>query len=146
MKRVAVCLGILLLPAGSMAAYLDPEVISNDGKKMVFEFRGGAGEPTRQITYVFQQGNTVKKTREWVKDTVDELDDVRSVSSKPEFQIGQVVTRLNRTAAIRAAKEVWQEKLARYIAVKDAGISEAAVELAALLADLKATYQDGFLN
>lgn len=140
------CLGILLLPAGSMAAYLDPEVISNDGKKMVFEFRGGAGEPTRQITYVFQQGNTVKKTREWVKDTVDELDDVRSVSSKPEFQIGQVVTRLNRTAAIRAAKEVWQEKLARYIAVKDAGISEAAVELAALLADLKATYQAGFLN
>ncbi len=129
-----------------MAAYLDPEVISNDGKKMVFEFRGGAGEPTRQITYVFQQGNTVKKTREWVKDTVDELDDVRSVSSKPEFQIGQVVTRLNRTAAIRAAKEVWQEKLARYIAVKDAGISEAAVELAALLADLKATYQAGFLN
>lgn len=136
---------ILLVPSVTLAAYDDPDIISNDGKQMLLEFKGNAGEETRTSKFVFQNGTTVKKAREWVKDTVDELDGVRSSASLPAFQPGQKLTRLNRTAAVRAAKELWNEKLSRYLQVKDSGILATATELAAMKADLEATYQSGFL-
>lgn len=144
MKILWMCL-MLVLPSVAMAAYQDPVITSNDGKQMVFEFTGNAGEPTKSVTYIVQSGTTKKAVREWVKDTIDELDGIRSASSLPDFQTGQTLTRLNRTATVRAARDLWREKLSWYLFAKDSGIAAAASDLAAMKADLEATYQAGFL-
>lgn len=136
---------LMLVPAVGWGAYLDPQVLSNDGKQIVFQFAGDAGEESKIVRYVLQQGTTFKAVREWVKDTVDELNGIRTAAALPGLAVGSTVTRLNRTAALRAAKELWNEKLARYLQVKDSGLVASAAELAALKADLEATYQAGFL-
>lgn len=144
MRILLLCV-LLLVPSVARAAYLDPVIISNDGKAIIFQFSGDAGEPIKTITYVVQAATTQKAVREWVKDTVDDLNGIRSAATLAALQPGQTVARLNRTAAARAAKDLWNEKLARYLYVKDSGIAAAATELAALKADLETTYQSGFL-
>lgn len=134
-----------LVPAVSFAAYQDPTIISNDGKQIVFQFSGDAGEDIKTMTYVVQSSTTQKAVREWVKDTIDELNGIRSAATLPALQPGQTVARLNRTAAARAAKETWNDKLARYLYVKDSGLAASAAELAAMKTDLETTYQAGFL-
>lgn len=150
MKIVAQLLTLVLLLlffcSSSFAAYLDPIVISNDGKEVIFQFSGDAGEPVQRMPYTVQPGTNMKIVREWVKDVVTDLDGKRAGSSLAGLQQGQTVTRLNRTAAVRAAKELWNEKLARYLYVKDAGIAASATELAAMKTDLETTYQAGFLT
>lgn len=147
MRGLFICLGLLfLVPSLALSAYLDPVITSNDGKRIVFEFAGDAGEATETLTYVVRPGTTKKAVREWVKDTLDELDGRLAAAKLPDFAVGQSVTRLNRTAAVRAAKEVWNDKLARYLYLQSSGITAAAGELAAMKADLEATYQAGFLT
>ena len=144
MRMLLLCL-LLIVPSVARAAYLDPVIISNDGKQIIFQFSGDAGEPIQKITYVVQAATTQKVVREWVKDTIDDLNGIRSAATLAALQPGQTVARLNRTAAARAAKELWNEKLARYLYVQASGIAAAATELAALKADLETTYQSGFL-
>lgn len=143
MRSLLLCL-LLLVPSVTLAAYQDPVIISNDGKQVVFQFSGDAGEPIKTITYVVQATTTQKAVREWVKDTIDELNGVRSAASLAALQVGQTVARLNRTAAARAARELWYEKVEHYRQLKDLGIAAAASDLATLKADIEATYQAGF--
>lgn len=142
---------VLFLPSTVLAAYQNPTVVSNQRQSngtvlITFAFSGNAGEPTVTRGFVVTQGTTAVGVRNWIDDTIQELDLVRTAETLPAIQPGQTVSRLARVVPARTAKQIWQEKLDRYIHVKDAGITAASAELATLKADLEATYQNGFLG
>lgn len=150
MRRLVMCLAVLLVPSLAPAAYQNPTVLSMErkadgGGHIIFQFAGNAGEPIVTRTYVIQSGSTLAGVRNWVDDTINELNLVQAAAVLPGLQQGQTVPRLARVNPARAAKELWNEKVARYGQLKDLGIAAAAADLAALKADIEATYQAGFV-
>ncbi len=149
---IALFLSLLLfLPSVSFAAYQNPTVVSNERQgngfpKIIFRFTGNAGEPTATRAFVVSSSTTATSLRNWIADTIDELDLMHTAGTLAILQPGQTVPRLNRTAVTPTAKQIWVEKLSRYLAVKDAGITAASTDLAAMKADLEATYQAGFIQ
>lgn len=140
----------ILLPTWSFAAYQNPTIISNDPiaggfTRIGFLFTGNAGEPQVRKDFVINETTTAASLRNWVDDTIKQLDALRTAATLPALQVGQTITRLARTNPTPTAKQVWGGKLRRYMEVKDAGITAAASELSSLKADLEATYQAGFL-
>lgn len=153
MKRLALLGALLLAPSLAMAAYQNPTVEAVDRKSdggghIVFKFTGNAGEPVVLRTYVINAATTATAVRNWVDDTLNELNLVQTASTLPALQQGQTVTRLARVTPARAAKEVWNEKAERYKFFKDLGLTSptAVNDLNALLADINATYQAGYVN
>ena len=148
MRALVFC--VILMPSLASAAYQDPEVesIQNDANGLVrinVVFRGNAGEPDVRMPYTVRAGTTLRNVREWAKEIIDNLDAIRSAAALPALQPGSSIPRVNRINPARAAREIWEEKLNRYLRIKDAGITAGASELAAIKADLEATYQAGFL-
>ena len=151
MKTLIVVACLLLFPSLSFAAYQNPTVVSNarqsNGTVMItFAFAGNAGEPTVTRGYVVSQGTTATAVRNWIDDTIKELDLVRTAETLAALRPSQVVPRLARPADVPPAKRVWLQKLATYLQVKDAGIAAIAADVAALKADLEATYVSGYLG
>lgn len=149
MKRLALLGALLLAPSLAMAAYQNPTVVSMErqadgGGYILFRFSGNAGEPAVTRTYVIHSATTATAVRNWVDDTLNELNLVQTAATLPALQQGQTVTRLARVTPVRAAKEVWNEKVVRYAQLKDLGIAAAASDLATLKADIEATYQAGY--
>lgn len=152
--KILLTLGaVLVLPLPGFAAYQNPTVVSNQPQssgfvKVVFQFTGNAGEPTREREYLVRPNTTAIHLRNWVADTRAELDLLHTASIIPSLQTGQTVTALARVIPSPTAKEVWNEKHDRYRKYKDSGLLGAtyASNLAALKADLEATYQAGFLD
>lgn len=131
-------------------AYQNPRVISNDRidngfARIGLMFSGNAGEPDVRKDFTVNDTTTATSFRNWVDETIRQLDGLRTAATLPALQVGQVITRLARTTPAPTAKQVWQSKLHAYMEVKDAGITAAAAELAAMKADLESTYQSGFL-
>jgi hypothetical protein len=152
MKLLLIALWVLL-PSMGWAAYLNPEIEQNalqpNGMvKLTLVFRGDAGEPDVRRELLVRPGMTFQQGRYFVDDTIRELDAARTASNVPQLQPGQTITRLVRPAAVPTAKQAWRTKFNAYMAAKDAGLTNAtmATDLAALKADLEATYQTGFLN
>lgn len=142
---------VLFLPSTVFAAYQNPTVVSVERKadgsgNIVFQFTGNAGEPVITRIYSISSNSTIVGVRNWVDDTIIELNLVQTAAVLPGLQAGQTVIRLPRTNTPQTPKQIWQEKLARYLYVKDAGIVAATSELATLKSDLEATYQSGFLG
>lgn len=131
-------------------AYQNPTVISNDPiaggfSRIGLLFRGDAGEPDVRKDFSITESTTAQSFRNWVDETIRQLDGLRTAATLPALQVGQTITRLARTAPALTAKQTWQAKFSRYLEVKDGGITAAAAELAAMKSDLEATYQAGFL-
>ncbi len=154
-KFVSICFAALSLvgifSSISFAAYQNPTVVSNarqaNGTVMItFAFAGNAGEPTVTRGYVVSQGTTATAVRNWIDDTIKELDLVRTAETLAALQIGQTVPRLARPADVPTAVRVCAEKLSDYLRVKDAGITAMAPEIAALKADIEATYVAGCMR
>lgn len=152
MRKVGVLLVGMLLGVSSVghAAYQNPTVISNDPiaggfSRIGLLFTGNAGEPQVRKEFIINETTTATSFRNWVDDTIRQLDGLRTAATLPALQVGQTVPRLVRAAPVPTAKRIWQGKLSRYLEVKDAGIVAAAAELAAMKADLESTYQAGFL-
>ena len=142
---------LLFVPSVGFAAYQNPTVIANERQangfpRITFQFTGNAGEPTAVRSYVISASTTAAALRNWIADTIDELDLMHTAGTLSILQPGQTVPRLNRAVVTPTAKQIWVEKLSRYLAVKDAGITAASADLAALKADLEATYQAGFIQ
>jgi hypothetical protein len=144
---------VLLLPSISFAAYQNPTIVANNatpdgGGNVVLSFAGNAGEPTVSKTYVIQQGSTFQNFREWVDDTIVELNKLFAAKTLPGLQAGQTVTRLARVTPAPTPKQIWKEKHERYVQYKNSGITSAAftTDLNNLKADLDATYQNGFID
>lgn len=150
MNVLAILVSVLLFPLISEAAYLNPTVVSNDQidggfSRIGLMFTGNAGEPQVRKDFVITDTTTATSFRNWVDETIRQLDGLRTAATLPSLQVGQVIPRLARTTPAPTAKQVWQAKLHAYMEVKDAGITAANAELAAMKADLESTYQSGFL-
>lgn len=150
MHVLIVLLGIFLAPSFVLAAYQNPTVVSNQRQAngtvlLTFAFAGNAGEPTVTRGYVVTQGTTPTVVRNWIDDTIKELDLVRTAETLPSIQPGQTVTRLAKSPSVPTAQQVWLQKLATYLRVKDSGIAATNADLATLKADLETTYQAGFI-
>ena len=151
MKRLLIACILSLIPAWVFAAYQNPTVLENNrqadgGGVILFEFTGNAGEPTVQRRFVVQPNATVTSLRNWVDDTIAELNLLQTARTLPSLQPGQTVTRLARTTPPPTAKQVWLDKLRRYLDLKNSDITAAASAISALKADLEATYQAGYLD
>lgn len=151
-RMVLVIAGLLSgFPSMGWGAYQSPTVVSNERQptgfvRLGFLFTGDAGEPTVRREYTIGPSTTAAKLRNWVDETIQELEQLYTVSRLPSIQPGQTIPRLARVDPTPTGKQVWLEKFRRYLRVKDSGIVAVAGDLAALKADLEATYQPGYLD
>lgn len=144
------CLLILLIPSVSLAAYDNPTVLANERKGngtvlITFAFTGNAGEPTVTRGYTVTLGTTAAAVRNWIDDTIKELDLVRTAETTPALQPGQTVPRLAKVPPVLSAKQIWNRKYSIYQRFQNSDIAALAADRATLKADLEATYQAGFL-
>ena len=153
MYAVMLMLIVLLFPSAGFAAYNSATVVSNelkeDGRtRLVFRFTGNAGEPSVIREYFVNASSTATVLRNWVDGIINELNLMRSAATLPALQIGQTVTPLAPTApAAPTAKQIWLGKVDRYNRFVGLGLTgTAATDLAALLADINATYVTGYLQ
>lgn len=151
MRTLATLIMLIFLPSMALAAYQNPIVVSNarqaNGTVLItFAFAGNAGEPTVTRGYVVSSGTTATLVRNWIDETIKELDLVRTAETLAALRPGQTVTKLAKTPDVPPAQRVWLQKLSTYLQVKDSGLSAIAVDLAALKADLEATYVSGYLG
>ena len=150
MRTLLVAL-LMLAPSLAMAAYQNPTVVSNQRQAngtvlITFAFSGNAGEPTVTRGYVVSQGTTATAVRNWIDDTIKELDLVRTAETLPALAPDQVVPRLARVTPAKAAKQAWREKFELYLRIKDSGVAAIASYVTALKADIEATYLAGYLD
>lgn len=150
LARFFVLITLLAGPTIGHAAYNNPtiesrEVQPNGYMRIIFRFTGNAGEQDVRIPFVLRPGMTDQEVRWWVDDTIVSLDAAMVTANRPAAQVGQTVPRLARPA--KTAKQIWQQKLSRYLALKDSGLTGApATALAAMKTDLETSYQAGFLD
>lgn len=151
--RILIACILALLPATSFAAYQNPKVLdligqSDGGITALLEFTGDAGEPTVQKKFTVQPGTTKQSFREWVGDTIAELNKLSTIRKIPEIQIGQIVIPLAKTSPAAPAKQVWIDKFERYKSCSSVALSSAAynTDCAAIKTDLESSYQAGFIN
>lgn len=143
----------VLVPSWGWAAYQNPTVISNERQndgyvKLRFRYVGNAGEPTVERDYLVQHHSTATALRNWIDDTINELDLLHTATSLPALQPGQTIPRLARTPRALTLKEAWIADFTWYLQIKDAAtnIPVLAAPIAAMEADLNTRYQAGYLD
>lgn len=142
----------LLIPSLAQASYTTGAVFSNEPQangstRLVFRFTGDAGEPAVTREYFINASSTATVLRNWVYSTLAELNLMRTASTLPALQVGQTVPPLAPAgAAAPTAKQVWLNKVDRYLYFLGVGLTgQASADLAALKADIDATYAAGYL-
>ena len=142
---------LLLLPSVSLAAYQDPfietsQTLPNGLVKIDVVFNGNAGEPSIKTSYLMKPGANFNDVRRWAKDTIDDLDSVRTSAAVPGLQPGQTIQRLARVNPAKAAKQAWNEDFSLYLRIKDSGITALASVITTLKARIEANWQAGYLD
>lgn len=137
----------LMVPSLGWAAYQNPTITANtkqaDGSiRLTFRFTGNAGELVVNRDYQVNADTTAVAVRNWVDDTIKELDFLQTAASLPSVQPGQTVTRLARTAPTPTACQVWTQKFFRYMGLKDSGLAGTTLanNITTLKTDLESTY------
>jgi hypothetical protein len=152
---ILILLAILFTPSLSFAAYNSSTVISNelkeDGRtRLVFRFTGNAGEPAVVREYIVNSNSSIASLRNWVYGQITELNLMRTASTLPSLQSGQIVAPLqpvDPTPPTPTARQIWLSKVTQYKQFASMGLTgTAATDLAALLADINATYVTGYLQ
>ena len=106
MKKLLLVLSFLtLMPSMSWAAYQNPRIVAREVLpegfvRLSFIFTGNAGEPDVRRTYVVNPLTTAAILRNWVDDTIQELDRLHTAATIPSLQLNQIVTRLARVAPV----------------------------------------------
>lgn len=123
---------------------------SDSSYVITVEFVGNAGEPAirRQRTLSTESGADI---RTWAHGVMTELNGKRTSYTTVLGLLNQTFTTLAPAApaapAAPTAKQVWLNKVERYKQFAGMGLTGTAVtDLAALLADINATYVTGYLQ
>lgn len=112
--------------------------------RIVVEFTGNAGEPTVRLEYYVTPTDTAQTIRRWAIEQAKNLGDVKSIADS--LTVGQSINLTPITPSAATAEEIWRAKVARYVRMKDLGLSgQAVTDLAALKADIEATYLSVYL-
>lgn len=112
---------------------------------LIVEFVGDAGEPAVRRPYTWGGDDTKLAMRQWVTEQKRQLNGKRTVST---VLVGDVLASVSPAAptAAEIAESLWRSKAARYERLAGLGLTgQAATDLAALKADLAATYLTGYL-
>lgn len=113
---------------------------------MILQFTGNAGEPAVRREYRAGRTTTPTELRQWAFGVVAELNDKRSAYTTAVGAVGQNLTTLAPSASVPTAQTIWREKVNRYHAVQGLGLAgQIATDLAALKADIEATYDSSYL-
>lgn len=119
----------------------------NDDRKVriVVEFIGNAGEPTVRREYYIAATDTLQSVRQWAIAQAASLAAVKTVADN--LTVGMSVNLTPITPAAPTAQQVWAAKVSRYLVGKNLGLTgaTAAADLAALKADIEATYLTAYL-
>ena len=149
--QIALIILLVIFPAASFAAYQNPTVLAkakqSDGTLIVtFSFAGDAGEPTVTRGYAITRSTTATAVRNWIDDTIVELELIDTATNIPALQINQTVQRLARVEPTPPPKRVWRNALHFYLQAKDSGLAAIATDLATLKTWLENNYQTGYLT
>lgn len=129
----------------NLATLVQKDPPSEDRRvRIVVEFSGNAGEPVVRREYYVTSNDTTQSIRRWAIEQAKNLGDVKTVADA--LTVGQSVnlTPINPPAA--TAEEIWRSKVARYTRMQNLGLTgQAATDLAALKADIEATYVSAYL-
>jgi len=116
-----------------------------DGRvQITVEFTGNAGEPAMRRQMFVGPTDTGQSIRRWCIEQAKNLGDVKTIADS--LTVGQSInlTPINPPAA--TPEEIWRAKVVRYARMKDLGLTgQAATDLAALKADIEATYVSTYL-
>lgn len=112
--------------------------------RIVVEFTGNAGEPAVRREYYVNAADTTQTIRRWCIEQAKNLGDVKTVADA--LTVGQSVNLTPINPPTPTAEEVWRAKVARFNRMRELGLSgQAATDLAALKADIEATYVTAYL-
>lgn len=155
MKKLLIIISMFLcMTATVYANYTTATVISNelqnDGKtRIVVSFSGDAGEPIVLREYFIPSNGTMKLARQWTYTTLVELNTMRTASTLPGLQVGQIINPLNPSIA-PTAMEVWFGKYRQYLSMKiavDSGILLSTnTEFVNLKNDVITTYDPSYAS
>lgn len=112
--------------------------------RLVIEFTGNAGEPVVRREYYVTATDTGQTIRRWCIEQAKNLGDVKTVADA--LTLGQSINLTPINPPAPTAEEVWRAKVGRYQRMVGLGLSgQAATDLAALKADIEATYVTAYL-
>lgn len=131
--------------AYNTAALVQKDPPSEDRRvRLVIEFTGNAGEPIVRREYYVTAADTAQSIRRWCIEQAKNLGDVKTVADS--LTVGQSINLTPITPPAATAEEIWRAKLARYRTLAGLGLTgQAATDLAALKADIEATYVTAYL-
>lgn len=131
--------------AYNLATLVQKDPPSEDRRvRLVVEFTGNAGEPVVRREYYVSASDTTQTIRRWCIEQAKNLGDVKTVADA--LKVGQSINLTPITPPAPTAEEVWRAKVARFNRMRELGLSgQAATDLAALKADIEATYVSAYL-
>lgn len=110
------------------------------------EFTGNAGETPVSQKYILGPSDTALTMRAWASQMAASLNSVKTFAGN--LAVGQSISVTPippPSDPVPTAKDIWLEKARRYQRVADLGLAgQFATDLAALKADLEATYVTGY--
>lgn len=117
----------------------------SDGRvQITVEFTGNAGEPPMRRQMFVGPTDTTQTIRRWCIEQAKNLGDVKTVADS--LTVGQSINLTPIATPAATAEEVWRAKVARFNRMRELGLSgQAATDLAALKADIEATYASAYL-
>lgn len=143
---------LMVVPTVGQAAYNRAEIKTvnkqqNGMIRWTFEFTGNGGEEPKQREFLVMPGTTVALVRNWVDETMTELDQLYTIGNLASVQPGQVVPRLARVPSAPTAKDIWMGKVLNYDrSCTNSFVGAVATACASLKSDIESTYQAGFLQ
>lgn len=116
-----------------------------DGRvQITVEFTGNAGEPAMRRQMFVGPTDTAQSIRRWCIEQAKNLGDVKTIADS--LTVGQSINLTPITPPATTAEEIWRAKVSRYQRLAGLGLTgQAATDLAALKADIEATYVTAYL-
>lgn len=116
-----------------------------DGRvQITVAFTGNAGEPAMRRQIHVGPDDTGQSLRRWAIAQAKSLGDVKTIADS--LTVGQSINLTPIATPPATAEEVWRAKVARYQRMAGLGLTgQAATDLAALKADIEATYITAYL-
>lgn len=116
-----------------------------DGRvQITVEFTGNAGEPPMRRQMHVGPTDTAQSIRRWCIEQAKNLGDVKTIADS--LNIGQSINLTPIAQTPPSAEEVWRGKVSHYARFQGLGLTgQIATDLAALKADIEATYDSSYL-
>lgn len=116
-----------------------------DGQtRITVEFTGNAGEPARRETYLVGPNDTAQTIRRWAITQAQRFGNVKTIADA--LTVGQSVNLSPIADPAPTAEDLWRAKVSRYSRLQGLGLTgQVAADLAALKADIEATYVSAYL-